>query len=309
MAPVSDLPPSPPPPTSPKPTPFVFVTGLSGAGISTTMNILEDLGYAVFDNFPLELLPALLAQDSLAGRPAAIAIDTRARNFNPVMLKEKITELKDNPRFTVKTLFLTADESVLLKRYTETRRKHPLARDRSVADGIAAEKSLLFPFKREAGYVIDTTDYSIHDLRRVVTGVAGALINSRMNVTVMSFSYRYGLPREADLVFDVRFLRNPNWDPVLRAKTGLERDVQQFVFQDEVYAEVVKGIETLLNLLLPRYQNEGKSYLTIAFGCTGGRHRSVTVSEQIAQFLGRFDVKIQIHHREIKGMETGAGGA
>lgn len=293
-----------PPSQTCKPAPFIFVTGLSGAGISSTMNILEDLGYAVFDNFPLELLPALLSQDLLADRAAAIAIDTRARNFNPMALKEKISELKANQNFLVKTLFLTADDNVLLKRYTETRRKHPLARDRSVADGIAAEKSLLFPFKREAGYVIDTSDYSIHDLRRVVNGVAGAMMSSRMNVTVMSFSYRYGLPREADLVFDVRFLRNPNWDLNLRAKTGLERDVQSFVMLDEAYDNFIEQIEKLLNILLPRYQNEGKSYLTVAFGCTGGRHRSVTVAEHIANFFVRFDVQLQVHHREIKGITS-----
>ncbi|HPQ50051.1 MAG TPA: RNase adapter RapZ [Alphaproteobacteria bacterium] len=283
-------------------TPLVFVTGLSGAGISSTMKILEDLGYAAFDNFPLSLLDALLNQESLDGRPIAVAIDTRARDFNPVLLMDKINEIKNKNDFLVKTFFLIADEPVLLKRFNETRRKHPLAKDRSIADGIAAEKSLLFTLKHEAGYVIDSSDYSIHDLRRIVEGFADGLVHGKMNVTVMSFSYRYGLPREADLVIDVRFLRNPNWEVSLKDLTGLNSDVQDFVRGDQVYDDFLTGTKNLLDILLPRYQSEGKSYLTIAFGCTGGRHRSVTLAEEIGGYLENKNLPVLMHHREIKSV-------
>ncbi len=283
-------------------TPLVFVTGLSGAGISSTMKILEDLGYSTFDNFPLFLLTELLDREGEAGRPVAVAVDTRAREFDPIALMSCINDIKGHGLFQVKTFFMVADESVLLKRYTETRRKHPLARDRSVADGIAAEKSLLFPLKHEAGYVIDTSDYSIHDLRRVVEGYAGGLLQGKMNVTVMSFSYRHGLPREADLVIDVRFLRNPNWEATLKDKTGLDQDVQDFVKGDDAYNDFFESTKKFFDILIPRYRSEGKSYLTIAFGCTGGRHRSVTLAEEVGQYLKTNNLPVQMHHREIKSV-------
>lgn len=286
--------------TPPKPTLF-FVTGLSGAGLSTAMAVLEDMGFSVFDNFPLSLIGALLQEEKYSNRPLAIGIDTRARNFDANLLLKLIRELKAESEWVVKTLFMTADDAVILKRFSETRRTHPLARDRSVADGIAAEKALLFPLKHEAGYVIDTSDYSIHDLRRVIEGFAGGTLTNHLNLSLMSFSYRHGLPREADLVFDVRFLRNPNWDAALKPKTGLETDVQAYVKADEAYGAFVAGIQNLLQLLLPRYKSEGKSYLTIAFGCTGGRHRSVTVAEDTADFLKKSGFNVTIHHREIKG--------
>jgi len=214
---------------------LIIVTGLSGAGISSTMAILEDMGFSAFDNFPLTLLPSLLEQEMAVARPLAISFDTRARNFDPTALLQTISSLKQKGEWKVKTLFLNADDAILLKRFSETRRVHPMARDRAVADGIAAEKALLFPLKHEAGHVVDTSDYSVHDLRRFVEGFADGMLQGRLNMSVMSFSYRHGLPREADLVFDVRFLRNPNWDPDLKVKTGLSEDVQNYVREDDAY--------------------------------------------------------------------------
>jgi UPF0042 nucleotide-binding protein len=264
------------------------------------MAILEDMGFSAFDNCPLSLLPALLEQEKVTVRPLAISFDTRARNFDPAALLATINELKLGADWNVKTLFLSADDSALLKRYSETRRKHPLARDRAVADGIAAEKSLLFPLKHDAGHVVDTTDYTVHDLRRFIEGFAGGMLHGRLNMSVMSFSYRHGLPREADLVFDVRFLRNPNWDAALKAKTGLSQDVQDYVREDDAYMAFIGYIKSMLELLVPRYQSEGKSYLTVAFGCTGGKHRSVTVAEEISAFLKGKNINLVTHHREIK---------
>ncbi len=280
--------------------PLIIVTGLSGAGISSTMAILEDLGFSAYDNFPLSLLQQLLQQESITERPMAVSFDTRARNFDSSTLIKTIATLKQAGKWNVKTLFLSADDSILLKRFSETRRTHPMARDRAVADGIAAEKSLLYTLKHEAGHVVDTSDYTIHDLRRFIEGYSGGMLQGRLNMSVMSFSYRHGLPREADLVFDVRFLRNPNWDKDLKEKTGLFSEVQNYVREDNTYTPFLQNIKSMLELLLPRYQSEGKSYLTIAFGCTGGRHRSVTVAEEIGQFLKSKDINLVIHHREIK---------
>lgn len=292
-----------PPPLSPPlpPRSLVVVTGLSGAGISSAMAVLEDMGFSAFDNFPLPLLSALLDQEKLTQRPLAISLDTRARNFDPTALLNKINELKSAGYWNVKTLFLMADDSILLKRFSETRRVHPMARDRPVADGIAAEKSLLFAIKHEAGRVVDTTEYSVHDLRRFIEGFAGGMLHGHLNVGVMSFSYRHGLPREADLVFDVRFLRNPNWDADLKEKTGLSEDVQAYVRADSTYEKFIGNLKSMLTTLIPRYEAEGKSYLTISFGCTGGKHRSVTVAEEIAKYLNdALQVKCAIHHRELK---------
>jgi RNase adapter protein RapZ len=280
--------------------PLIIVTGLSGAGISSTMAVLEDLGFAAFDNFPLSLLQQLLQQEELMKRPVAVSFDTRAQNFDPLALMKAISALKENEHWNVKTLFLSADDTILLKRFSETRRTHPMARDRAVADGIAAEKSLLYTLKHQAGHVVDTSDYSVHDLRRFIDGFAGGMIHARLNVSIMSFSYRHGLPREADLVFDVRFLRNPNWDKDLKEKTGLSADVQNYVRADESYAPFFENIKNMLNLLLPRYQSEGKSYLTIAFGCTGGKHRSVTVAEDITRYITGTGLQTATHHRELK---------
>lgn len=280
--------------------PLIIITGLSGAGISSTMAVLEDLGFAAYDNFPLSLLQQLLQQESVAVRPVAVSFDTRAQNFDPSSLMKAITVLKHAGDWNIKTLFLSADDTILLKRFSETRRTHPMARDRAIADGIAAEKSLLYTLKHEAGHVVDTSDYSIHDLRRFIEGFASGMVQGCLNVSVMSFSYRHGLPREADLVFDVRFLRNPNWDKDLKEKTGLTTDVQNYVRADESYTTFIGNIKSMLDLLLPRYQSEGKSYLTIAFGCTGGKHRSVTVTEDISEYVTALSFRVNKHHREIK---------
>lgn len=280
--------------------PLIFVTGLSGAGLSSALKILEDLGFEVFDNFPLNLLPNLLEQEKPADRPIAIGLDSRSRHFDPLVLLKIMADLREKNEWIVKTIFLSADDAVLLKRFTETRRTHPLARDRSVGDGIAAEKSLLFPLKHQAGYVIDTSDLSIHDLRRIIEGFAGGLQDSRLNLTVMSFAYRHGLPREADLVLDVRFLQNPNWIPDLKDKTGQSPEVQAYVQEDEAYTPFFDHIKSFLDLMLPRYQQEGKSYLTIAYGCTGGKHRSVTLAEETTKWLRARGGSVTLHHRELK---------
>ncbi len=281
--------------------PLYIITGLSGAGLSSALKILEDDGFEIFDNFPLSFLPSLL-KDHVAGtRPIALGIDTRTRNFDPVAVLAVMDQLKSDPRFDVKTFFLTADDTILLKRFTDTRRTHPLARDRAVADGIGAEKSLLYQLKYKSDVLIDTTDLSIHDLRRVFDGHVAGHITKKLQITLMSFAYRHGVPREADLVFDVRFLKNPHWQRALRDKTGKDAAVQQFIAEDDSYHPFEDHVRALLDLLIPRYEREGKNYLTISFGCTGGQHRSVFVTERFADWFHEKNQNVAVHHREIKG--------
>ena len=280
---------------------IIIVTGLSGAGLSSTLKILEDSGCDVFDNFPLQLLKPLLEQQKPHHRPIALGMDTRTRDFDPQEILSAVKILRDGQEWLVHTFFLTADDTTLLRRFTETRRTHPLARDRSVADGIATEKSLLYPLKYNADSVIDTTEFSIHDLRRVIERQIDSLRNRRLNIGVMSFAYRHGVPREADMVFDMRFLHNPNWVAELKDLTGREEEVQVYIEKDPAFANFETSLQKMIATVLPGFEEGGKTYLTITFGCTGGRHRSVCMAEKTKTFLEEKSFPVSIHHRELKG--------
>ncbi len=273
--------------------PILFITGLSGAGMSSSLKVLEDLGYEVFDNFPLSLLDGLLAETLDHPKPIAIGIDTRTRAFDPQAIIEKVQSLK------ARLLFVTCDEAVLQKRFTETRRRHPLAGDRPVSAGIKKELSLLYPLRDIADPIIDTTDLSIHDLRRIISGHFEESKRRRLTVTIMSFGYKHGLPREADIVMDVRFLKNPHWEIALRPLTGKDADVQTYIGQDKSLKSFLLNLETMLEPLFERYTHEGKSYLTVALGCTGGKHRSVYVAELLADWVQQKGIVTAIEHRDI----------
>lgn len=277
-----------------------IVTGLSGAGLSSTLKILEDLGVEVFDNFPIGFLTNLLNTSDNPKSPLAIGVDTRTRHFDPVTILKIIDDIKVKKEWDLQTLFLTADDHILLRRFTETRRVHPLARDRSISDGIAAEKALLYPLKYKANVVIDTSELNIHDLRRHIESRIEAYVTDQLNINVVSFSYRHGIPREADMVFDMRFLSNPHWKPEYRHLTGLDGPIQNYIEQDEIFDEFYRDTITLLGKLLERYKDNGKRYFTIAFGCTGGQHRSVYTAQKIAGWLKAENHPVTIHHREMK---------
>jgi UPF0042 nucleotide-binding protein len=271
---------------------LLIVTGLSGAGMSSALKSLEDLGYEVIDNFPLSLVEPLLEQEESTGKSIAIGIDSRTRGFNPsdlVAMAEK---------YSAELLYVTCDDAVLQKRFTETRRRHPVAKDRPVSDGIRREHELLEPLKDKADHIIDTTNLSIHDLRRMMEE-RFALGESRLMVTLMSFGYKNGLPREADIVMDVRFLRNPHWDESLRPLTGRDEKVGDYIDEDENLNPFLNNFRKLLETVLPRYSHEGKNYLTVALGCTGGKHRSVYVSEKIAETLKSRGINVHVTHRDI----------
>jgi len=282
---------------SEQPRRFVLVTGMSGAGLSTTMKSLEDLGYEALDNLPLFLFDLLLRERESRERPLAIGIDSRTRDFTAEALLSRLAELRNKTEIAVQMVCVDAGNEILLRRFTETRRRHPLAVDRPVVDGILAERAILEPIRLAADVVIDTSDLSIHDLRRIVAGHFGLERTPELGVFVTSFSYRQGLPRDADLVFDVRFLRNPHWDAGLRPFTGQDPRVATYIESDPECAPFIDRLTGFLAPLLPRYRMEGKSYLTIAIGCTGGKHRSVYVAERLANWLKRKGIRVGVSHR------------
>jgi len=278
----------------------ILVTGMSGAGRSTALKILEDLGYEAVDNLPLSLLGPLTQPrpGGRALRPLAIGVDIRTRDFGVEPFLEELDRLITDDGCDVRTLFLDCDDAVLLQRYTETRRRHPLAEDRPVPDGIRLERRMLKRLRDRADAIIDTSQKTLWDLKEQVSERFELENRAALSIHVTSFSYRQGLPREADLVFDVRFLANPHYDDSLRPLTGEDPAVGAYVAADPDFAAFLDRVEALLDILLPRYESEGKSYLTIAVGCTGGRHRSVYVARRLVEWLENKGRRVRLHHRD-----------
>lgn len=286
------------------PARVVLVTGLSGAGKSSSLKQLEDLGYEAVDNLPLSLLRHLLAAtgsgEADAPRAVAVGVDSRTRDFRAETFVAKLDLLSARPDFDVKLVFFDCDDEVLGRRYTETRRRHPQAGDRPVMDGIRRERELLERIRDRADLVIDTTHLSLPELRRLLADWFALDVEPGLTVTVTSFSYRHGLPREADLVFDVRFLANPYYVEELRELSGLDPEVGAYIAADPNFTPFFDGLSDLLLSLLPHYHREGKSYLTVAVGCTGGRHRSVFVAKELAERLGGAGHRVSLRHRDVQ---------
>ncbi len=288
-------------------TRLVLVTGMSGAGRSTALRVLEDEGYEAIDNLPLSLLNAVVHEVGLQ-RPIAVGVDIRTRDFAVGPILAQLDGLAADPHFAITLLFVDCDDEVLGRRFTETRRRHPLAQGRPVADGIAVERRLVAPLRERADLVIDSSHLTPADLRQQLLGRFGLEATLGMSVFVTSFSFRQGLPREADLVFDVRFLANPHYDPALKPLSGQNAAVADYVTQDAGFAPFFGQLTAMLEGLLPRYEREGKSYLTIAVGCTGGRHRSVFVAERLAAWLGERGRQVHLAHRDIARDPARAAG-
>jgi RNase adapter protein RapZ len=283
---------------------ILLVTGMSGAGKSTVLKTLEDLGWEVVDNIPLRLLDRLLEQPLPQGSegapaPLALGIGPRTRDFDPGSVIQRINRFREEMGLDIGTLFLDCAGGELERRYSETRRRHPLALDRPAADGIARERELMAPLRHWANRLLDTTSMTANELREWVRETFSGPAAEQPTLSVMSFGFARGLPRNADLVFDMRFLRNPHWVPALRPGTGLDPEVAAYVQADEAYEPAVSRIEDLLLTLLPRYRAEGKSYVTIAIGCTGGRHRSVHVADRIARRLREAGFSLTVSHRDL----------
>lgn len=276
---------------------LVLVTGMSGAGKSLALKTLEDCGFEAIDNLPLSLLSALVTPEA-QGRHLVVGWDIRSRDFSAEDSLDIIRSLRGRKNVDFTMLFLDSDDEVLRRRYSETRRRHPLAQDRQVTDGIGHERQLLKPLREAADMVIDTSEYEASALRNLLASQL-ALEERHLSVVVTSFSFKQGLPREADIVFDVRFLKNPHYVPELKPKTGLETEVGEYVESDEDFAPFFDNLTGLLAPLLPRYMAEGKHYLTIGIGCTGGRHRSVHVAQKLGGFLEASGYKVTVRHRDI----------
>lgn len=288
------------------PKTILLVSGLSGAGKSTALKTLEDMGWEAVDNLPLVLLDRLLGTPLPEGhagedaRPLALGIDARTRGFDAGAIVQRIKALRERHGHDVETLFLDCSGTELERRFAETRRRHPLALDRPAVDGIARERELTEPLRRWAAHVIDTTSFSSNALQQEIRARFSREGLSEPILTILSFGFSRGVPRNADLMFDMRFLRNPHWDDKLRPMTGLDAKVAAYIQDDPAYEAAVGKIEDLLVTLLPRYAEGGKAYITVAFGCTGGRHRSVHVADRVAKHLQGAGFSPTVLHRNIE---------
>lgn len=278
---------------------LILVTGPSGAGRSTAIRALEDLGYEGIDNIPLNLVPRLTEGPPLE-RPIVLGLDVRNRDFNATALIELIETLTRNPRVSLDVLFLDCEPSVLIRRFSETRRRHPLSPSETPSQGVEQEIDILAPIRVRADHLIDTTDLTPHDLKAEIASRFEAGPSGRMSVSVQSFSYTRGIPRGVDMVFDCRFLANPHWQPDLRALDGRDETVAAFIRKDPRFAEFFQKLRDLLLFLLPAHLAEGKAHLAIGFGCTGGQHRSVAVTELVGNALAEAGWAVSKRHRELE---------
>ena len=282
---------------------FVVLTGLAGSGKSQAIKALEDLGYFCVDNLPVELLPMLADLTLRAGTEisrAAVVVDIREGR----MLEEfpkTFKRLQQKRQLNPVLIFLEAAEPTLVRRFSETRRPHPLSPDRSALEGIREEKKALAKVRRLADHIVDTSEMTVHELRHAFTGVAaGRVPGGQLVVTILSFGFKHGIPVDSDLLFDVRFLPNPHFVPALRPHTGRDADVVKYINKSGTSQEFLTHTQNLLKFLIPQYVHEGKTYLTIGIGCTGGRHRSVAIAEALKKGLsGLPSVRVRVRHRDI----------
>lgn len=285
-------------------TSLVVVTGPAGAGRSTAIRVLEDLGFEAIDNLPLRLLPGLLDR-APARRPMALGVDTRNRDFSTDAMLDAMEHLASFPHLQPQVLYLDCRADVLVQRFSETRRRHPMAPAETPSDGIQREFDLLAPIRDRADILVDTSELTPHDLRDEIARLFSDRAGGPLAVSVHSFSYKRGMPRGLDMVFDVRFLSNPYWVPELRGMNGTMPAVQAHVAADSRYAAFVEKVTDLTDMLLPAYRDEGKAHFSIGFGCTGGQHRSVTLAETLSATLAESGWQVSTRHRELERRKAG----
>lgn len=277
----------------------IWVTGPSGAGRKTAINALEDLGFEVIDNLPLRLLPAVM-KDAAAGDRLALGLDVRNRDFSMNAMLDALEDLARDPKDGVQLLYLDSSPEVLLRRYSETRRRHPLSPAETAEVGIDRELDLLAPIRARADILLDTSEMTPHDLKAEIERQFAIGEEGNLAVSVQSFSFKRGTPRGIDMIFDARFLRNPYWEPALRSMNGQDSAVADYIAQDPRFAEFFDRVKGLVEFLLPQYAKEGKSYLSVGFGCTGGQHRSVALAEKLSKALATAGWQVSIRHRELE---------
>ncbi|MER5171663.1 RNase adapter RapZ [Thioclava sp. GXIMD2076] len=286
----------------------VLVTGPSGAGRSTVIAALEDLGYETIDNLPLSMVPRVL--DGPVLQPIALGIDVRNREFSATRLIELIDRLTREPKIQLEVLYMDARPDVLQRRYSETRRRHPLSPDDAPEEGILREIDLLVPIRARADILIDSSAMTVHDARAEINQLFDQRKTAGLAVSVHSFSYKRGVPRGLDIMFDCRFLANPHWQPELRPKDGRDAAVADYVTHDPRYREFFDRVMGLLLFTLPAHVEEGKTHLAVGFGCTGGKHRSVALTESVSGALAEAGWHVSKRHRELerRGLELPASG-
>lgn len=289
----------PVPSGDPEKTRVVLITGVSGAGKSSALKALEDLGYEAVDNLPVSLLPRLVAPGD-ERHPLAVGIDIRTRDFNPGAILREVKELQRRDDLDTRLVFIDCGDDVLIERFRETRRRHPLAADRPVIDGLKQERDLLDPLRQRADMAIDTSEMHARELKRLMHDRFALEEKAGLTILLTSFGFKNGLPRDADLVFDVRFLQNPHYERDLRPLTGRDPAVAQYIEGDVGLEPFLANLTALLLPLIPRFAAEGKSYLTVAVGCTGGRHRSVYTTERLAARLGAEGLNVRLCHRDLE---------
>jgi UPF0042 nucleotide-binding protein len=282
--------------------PFIVLTGLSGSGKSQAIRALEDLGYFCVDNLPTTLIPTLAKLSLRAGgdiEKVAIVVDVREGEFLS-SFPNIFRQIRKMPRLNAILIFLEASHAALVRRFSETRRPHPLAPDRSVTEGIRDERSRLNVIRDLADEIVDTSDMTVHELRQFFMGLSRERSSARLVITLLSFGFKHGVPVDADLVFDVRCLPNPHFVPTLRRRTGRDKAVADFLEREPATREFMNRLEAYLRYVVPFYIAEGKAYLTIAIGCTGGRHRSVMIAERLRKPLAELGVsRVRVRHRDL----------
>jgi UPF0042 nucleotide-binding protein len=286
---------------------LLLVTGPSGAGRTTAINALEDLGYETIDNLPLSLVPRLIDGPPL-GRPIALGLDVRNRDFNATALIELIDRLTRDPRVAPEVLYIDCRPDELIRRYSQTRRRHPLAPAETPVEGVSREIDLLAPIRVRADHLIDTSEMNPHDLKAEIGQWYSRGQAHRLAVSVQSFSYKRGAPRGMDMIFDCRFLRNPYWSPALRDLDGRDPAVQAHIGGDPRFQPFIDKMTDLVLLVLPAQVDEGKAHLSIGFGCTGGQHRSVAVAEKLGNLLAEAGWPVALRHRELERRAQTAPG-
>ena len=285
---------------------LVIVTGPSGAGHTTALDSLEDLGFEAIDNIPLSLLPLLLSGNQI-NHPLALGIDARNRDFSNQNLLEVLRTINSDLKFKCNLLYLHCSDEILLRRYSETRRRHPMAPKQGAVIGIQREKKLLESLSINADNFIDTTNMSPHDLKFQIRKIFEQDFTKKpLSISVHSFSYKRGIPTSADMVIDCRFLKNPYWNNDLKELTGEQRLIQEYIKTDEKFELFMNKIIDLIDFLIPAYESEGKSYFILSFGCTGGRHRSVFITELVAETLAKKNIQVSKRHLELERMKSNA---
>ena len=280
--------------------PILLITGMSGSGRSLALKTLEDMGYETIDNLPLVFLePVALARHQVS-QPLAVSVDIRTRDFSSEQFLQEFSKLTQDPLLNTKLLYFDCDDDVLVRRYNETRRFHPLARDRRVIDGICLERELVSDLRAHADFVMDTSLLIPSDFKRQLRGFFLPKKAPSLSIFIISFSFRHGLPREADMVFDTRLLKNPFHVEDLWALSGEDPKVADYIQKDPLFPSLIESLKSLLSLSLPRFEEEGRGYLTLAIGCTGGQHRSVFIASVLKEWLQTIKKRVKLEHRDLK---------